>query len=132
MKPVFEYSSAALLLLLFIGLAATSAAKKSATVDEFAHLGAGVYAWQTGDFSLYGKTPPLGRMLATCPAHLSGPELPGAPDHHEPIAAGVRTFAITSLLALPPPRSLTQSRTSGFSRCHFSGIRGHHSPVLLG
>ena len=40
---------------------------KSPTVDEFAHLPAGYYYWKTGDFSLYGKNPPLIRLLAALP-----------------------------------------------------------------
>ena len=67
---------AAAALLVFIGLAAASAARKSATVDEFAHLAAGLYAWKTFDFSLYAKTPPTARMLATAPALLFRPAVP--------------------------------------------------------
>ena len=40
---------------------------KSPTIDEFAHLPAGYYYWKTGDFSLYGKNPPLIRMLSALP-----------------------------------------------------------------
>jgi len=40
---------------------------KSPTVDEFAHLPAGYYYWKTGDFSLYGKNPPLIRLLCALP-----------------------------------------------------------------
>jgi 4-amino-4-deoxy-L-arabinose transferase-like glycosyltransferase len=40
---------------------------KSPTVDEFAHLPAGYYYWKTGDFSLYGKNPPLIRLLGALP-----------------------------------------------------------------
>lgn len=40
---------------------------KSPTVDEFAHLPAGYYYWKTGDFSLYGKNPPLIKLLCALP-----------------------------------------------------------------
>lgn len=40
---------------------------KSPTVDEFAHLPAGYYYWKTGDFSLYGKNPPLIKLLCSLP-----------------------------------------------------------------
>ena len=40
---------------------------KSATVDEFAHLPAGYYYWKTGDFSLYGKNPPLVKLICALP-----------------------------------------------------------------
>lgn len=40
---------------------------KSPTVDEFAHLPAGYYYWKTGDFSLYGKNPPLVKLICALP-----------------------------------------------------------------
>jgi len=40
---------------------------KSPTVDEFAHLPAGYYYWETGDFSLYDKSPPLLRLVCALP-----------------------------------------------------------------
>ena len=67
---------AALGVVIFVALAATSAVQKSATVDEYAHLAVGLYACNTGDFGLYGKTPPVGRMLATSPALLFRPAVP--------------------------------------------------------
>lgn len=76
MKPAHENLSGAVIIAAFIALALTSAARKSATVDEFAHLPAGLYGWKTGDFSLYGKTPPLGRMIAALPALMLGPKMP--------------------------------------------------------
>jgi len=64
-----------LLLGLFVSLCLSSASRKSATTDEFAHLPAGVYAWHSGNFELYNKTPPLSRMIATLPALLFSPDL---------------------------------------------------------
>ncbi|MBW2086761.1 MAG: glycosyltransferase family 39 protein, partial [Deltaproteobacteria bacterium] len=49
----------ALLLILHFGLGFFSLKDKSPTVDEFAHLPAGAFYLKTGDFSLYGKNPPL-------------------------------------------------------------------------
>lgn len=69
-------SIATILIVVFVALAGTSAVKKSATVDEFAHLAVGLYAWHTRDFSLYGKTPPAARMLETLPALALGPKVP--------------------------------------------------------
>ncbi|HUT54715.1 MAG TPA: glycosyltransferase family 39 protein [bacterium] len=76
MKPAHEYLAGSVIIAAFIALALTSAARKSATVDEFAHLPAGLYALRTGDFSLYGKTPPVGRMIAVLPALALGPRMP--------------------------------------------------------
>jgi hypothetical protein len=73
MRRVYEFGAAAGLLILFVVLAGTSARQESATIDEFAHLAVGVHAWKTHDFSLYGKTPPTGRMLLTLPAYLLDP-----------------------------------------------------------
>jgi len=64
-------------LIVFVALGVASARHKSATVDEFAHLAAGVKAWKDGDLSLYDKTPPLGRMLVTWPALMFDPKIPG-------------------------------------------------------
>jgi hypothetical protein len=43
---------------------------QSLHIDESAHIAAGLYTWQTGDFSPYSVNPPLPRMLATLPAYL--------------------------------------------------------------
>lgn len=75
MRPTHEYPAVVLLVIAFIVLSVSSASRKSATIDEFAHLSAGLYAWKTRDFSLYEKTPPAGRMVATLPALLMGPAI---------------------------------------------------------
>ncbi len=85
MTPRRELIGAALLIAIFIGAAASSITKKSATVDEFAHLAAGCFAWQARDYSLYAKTPPTGRMLLTLPAALMKPKMYLTwPDHLNP------------------------------------------------
>lgn len=48
----------------------------SVTVDEFAHLPAGLVYWQTGDFSVYRHNPPLLRLLAAAPLKAAGIEAP--------------------------------------------------------
>ncbi len=75
MGKKLEYVGAALLLALFVTLCLSSLSRKSATTDEFAHLPAGLYAWRTGNFELYNKTPPLARMIATSPALLFSADL---------------------------------------------------------
>lgn len=69
----------ALLLLVFAALLTTSSWWKSPTVDEYAHLPAGLRALRFGDLELYGKTPPLARQLFSLPALAASPELPPAP-----------------------------------------------------
>ncbi len=44
----------------------------SPTIDEPAHLAAGLAHWTTGDFTLYRVNPPLIRMLASAPLFLGG------------------------------------------------------------
>lgn len=44
----------------------------SPTLDEPAHIVAGISHWRYGDFSLYRVNPPLVRMIATIPAMLVG------------------------------------------------------------
>jgi hypothetical protein len=51
------------------------------TVDELAHLPAGLVYWRTGQFGLYHHNPPLLRLLAAAPLAAAGVEAPEvAPD----------------------------------------------------
>jgi hypothetical protein len=59
----------------FVALAMESMTTSSATVDEFAHLPAGVSHWETGDYTIYCENPPFVRCLLSLPAWLSGPRL---------------------------------------------------------
>jgi 4-amino-4-deoxy-L-arabinose transferase-like glycosyltransferase len=43
------------------------------TVDEFAHLPAGWYYWQTGNFALFPQNPPLVKLLSALPLFLLHP-----------------------------------------------------------
>ncbi len=70
-----EYAAAFALVAFFVAAAVSSAVRQSATVDEFAHLPAALYALKTGDFSLYNKTPPLGRALVSLPALAASPRV---------------------------------------------------------
>lgn len=77
---VGRWSVAAVVLLsLHIGLLIHGALGSSVTVDEAAHLAAGTYNWQTGDFSLYRVNPPLPRMLGALPVELAGVNHPPRP-----------------------------------------------------
>ena len=60
-----------LLLGLHAGLAVDSLLRENATVDEVAHLPAGVSYWQTGTFKLYHHNPPLVKLVAALPVVLS-------------------------------------------------------------
>ncbi|MFQ5718978.1 MAG: ArnT family glycosyltransferase [Acidobacteriota bacterium] len=72
-------TAAAGVLVLFALHAWASARDKTPTVDEFAHVPAGYLGLATGDFTLYGKTPPLGRTLFSLPLLLDRPVLPPPP-----------------------------------------------------
>ncbi len=69
-----------LLLCLHLGLAFFSLKDKSPTVDEFAHLPAGAYYLRTGDFSLYGKNPPLAKLWCGWTLLAAGAEIPTESD----------------------------------------------------
>ena len=56
-----------LILAAFAGLGFNASRQESVTVDEFAHLPAGISFLRTGDFRLYSQSPPLLRMLAALP-----------------------------------------------------------------
>jgi hypothetical protein len=62
-KSAPHLAAAALLGAMFL-LAGGAALRESATVDEVAHMGAGVSYWQRLDLRLNGEHPPLGKALA--------------------------------------------------------------------
>ena len=72
-------AAAAGLLLVFAVHAALSARHKTPTVDEFAHVPAGYVGLTSGDFTLYGKTPPLARSLFSLPLLRHAPVVPEPP-----------------------------------------------------
>ena len=61
-----------LLLAVHAGLAVDSLLKENPTVDEVAHLPAGVSYWQTGTFALYHHNPPLVKLIAALPVIAGG------------------------------------------------------------
>ena len=62
-----------LLLSLHAALAVNSLLQENATVDEVAHLPAGVSYWQKGTFKLYHHNPPLVKLVAALPVVASRP-----------------------------------------------------------
>ena len=72
----------AALLLVHAGLAIHASRRTSVTIDEFAHLPAGLACLKHGAFSLYHHNPPLAKMLAAAATLPDGPVVP------EPTAGG--------------------------------------------
>ncbi len=62
-----------LLLATHAGLAVDSLLRENPTVDEIAHLPAGVSYWEKGTFKLYHHNPPLVKLAAALPVVLAGP-----------------------------------------------------------
>jgi hypothetical protein len=60
------------LLTLHYALAYASLRSENPTVDEVAHLPAGVTYWQKGTFRLYHHNPPLAKLVAALPVVLAG------------------------------------------------------------
>lgn len=54
-------------------LAVLSLVRENPTVDEVAHLPAGITYWQTGSFRLYPHNPPLIKLMAALPVLQAGP-----------------------------------------------------------
>ncbi len=61
------------LLAVHLGLAVPSLLSENPTVDEVAHLPAGISYWQTGTFKLYHHNPPLTKLVAAAPVVLANP-----------------------------------------------------------
>ncbi len=85
------------LLALHVTLLALSVSRKAATVDEFVHLPAGVYYWQTGDFSLSGLNPPLAKLWTALPVLPMEPLMPIAAEPSFRDAAYPWTFGLVYL-----------------------------------
>ena len=125
----------AALLALQAGLAVDSLVRENPTVDEVAHLPAGLSYWQTGTFKLYPHNPPLVRLLAAVPVLAMNPGVgridrkePGRPDYFTgpyPNTAGVahnfaeanaaRYFAIFDRARLVIPAFLVLGGLAVFS-----------------
>lgn len=50
------------------------------TVDEYAHVPAGLAYWKSGDFALYSKNPPLIKMFLTIPLALAPSDIVSTPE----------------------------------------------------
>ena len=66
-SPRHDWAVVILLLGIHSGLLAYSAYVHSPTLNEPAHLAAGISHWQLGEFGLYRANPPLVRMVAALP-----------------------------------------------------------------
>ncbi|HYV17489.1 MAG TPA: glycosyltransferase family 39 protein [Verrucomicrobiae bacterium] len=63
----------AVLMLLHAALVVHASWRSSPTIDEFAHVPAGVAYWQTGTFGLYHHNPPLAKLVAAVPVLAANP-----------------------------------------------------------
>lgn len=76
--PVWRWVVLLALLASHLALLVGPAVRNSVTVDEYAHLPAGVAYWRWGEWSIYNQSPPLLRLIAAWPAVLSGADAPPA------------------------------------------------------
>ena len=82
----------ALLLGVHYALAFDSLSRENPTIDEIAHLPAGISYWETGRFKLYHHNPPLSKLVAALPVVLARPVT-------EPL------YALTSWTSDPPSQA---------------------------
>lgn len=76
------------LMLLHAGLALHAAWRASPTIDEFAHVPAGISYWQTGRFGLYHHNPPLAKLLAALPVLAAQPVVDYGGSYAQALAGG--------------------------------------------
>lgn len=62
-------------LVVHLGLAVSSLLRENPTVDEVAHLPAGLTYWQKGTFRLYPQNPPLVKLAAALPVLVAKPAM---------------------------------------------------------
>ncbi len=79
MSPRCVWLLVFLLLAVHAGLLLEAAWRDFVTVDEAAHLAAGISYWKTGRYGLYGVNPPLVRQLAVLPLLAAGPDISSIP-----------------------------------------------------
>src|SRR5438270_174473 len=70
------------LLSVHLTLAVRSLVRENPTVDEVAHLPAGITYWQAGTFRLYHHNPPLIKLVAALPVVLAKPAMEAL--YHQP------------------------------------------------
>ncbi|HEV8198546.1 MAG TPA: glycosyltransferase family 39 protein [Candidatus Polarisedimenticolia bacterium] len=63
----------AVLMLAHAALVVHASWRSSPTIDEFAHVPAGLSYWQTGTFGLYHHNPPLAKLVAAVPVLAANP-----------------------------------------------------------
>jgi hypothetical protein len=90
-------SAVAVLLAIHAGLLAWQAYRYSPTIDEPAHMAAGISHWKFGRFDLYRVNPPLVRMVAALPMLVVDPKVDWSAFTEAPYARP--EFAIGSALA---------------------------------
>jgi 4-amino-4-deoxy-L-arabinose transferase-like glycosyltransferase len=73
--PPRAWLAVVVLLATQFALAQISQVGESPTVDEVAHLPAGITYWQQGTFRLYPHNPPLVKLAAALPVVMSGPKM---------------------------------------------------------
>ena len=86
-------AAVAVLLATHVALAVMSLLGENPTVDEVAHLPAGVSYWQKGTFKLYHHNPPLVKLLAAAPVVLAGPVTAPVYAHRSWAAESQASFA---------------------------------------
>ncbi len=88
---------ACVLLVLFAVQGVFSSLRTAPTIDEFAHVPAGHYYYHTGDFSFFGKNPPLARLIMAAPLllfDLESPKVEGPPSGWRPWVYGTHFMRV--------------------------------------
>ncbi len=127
---------AAVLLLMMLGLALGSALRESPTVDEVAHVPAGITYWRQRDLRLNVEHPPLLKMLAAMPLVAAGVRVDdpedwqqGASDYWSQFRLGAKFFTQPGAA---PQRLITLARVPMILMLLAGGLALFHLGRRLG
>lgn len=133
-SPWLDRIGVALLCLAHFAVACHASAKSTPTIDEFAHLPAGIVYLRTGSFRFYPHNPPLPRLAAALFAETQGlrvTELAQALEAQANPDAGSPQLNLPNYLLLAELVELENTATPANSRKYFAAFAWGRAAIAL-